>query len=700
MGPIGRGPTSLIPSVAVRAGILLASAFFGLWLLLDALLASDRGLDLTDEGLYLLAADPPSRIAAWGTPWGWHTAPLFRLVSGDLASFRTLGAVLLVVASALLAITVASGRWRMPGHRADPASPVELTLAGVVGALGGYLYYAGMLRTPSYNWVVVVGSVIAVTGMLLNLPPAHHRLRLPGDAVAAFGLFVTIPSKPTSPILLAAALGVLVWRRAGIRPALVHVLRLAGATTFLLVLAVLLRVWPLRFLDPFLAALSMPTPTDGQTIWGAVLGYVRLPDTVLRMAPAVLLAVGAVLLAQRLTTSVRSERSRLILGSGTVVAVGLLWLGLRILSTAVYEERAAFLNRIIAGRGTFPLDYYLGRAFDIWIAVAGVVLIWATALVAGLRRMRWATFAALLGVAAFEAGIGQSVLVGGEGRLRFVQHGTTTAMVLLVALGLVALVDVDEDAPYPTVPRRPPSGVLGVVGFLLAAAFSTAFGSAHGPYRQTSLAAAILVAAALVPTMSISRRERRLFPLVLLASGLLALSASFTADNWAHPYRTSPIGENVIPTTMGSANSAILLDPETAGILHALRVAADESGWRTGEPLLSVVDPWNSTLPWVLGSRVPDSLMLTLGGRRELLDWNLARLDHAAFGGAWLLVSNPDAQATQRRDRGDDRDSPATAIEKVATTLGAVFPDDYVLVYSAPPMVRDPNLAVQLWRPR
>ena len=71
---------------------------FILWNILVNILATDHALDLTDEGLYLLAADPPTTNAAWGFPWGWHTGILFRVVGYDIAAFRTFGAVLLVSA--------------------------------------------------------------------------------------------------------------------------------------------------------------------------------------------------------------------------------------------------------------------------------------------------------------------------------------------------------------------------------------------------------------------------------------------------------------------------------------------------------------------------------------------------------------------------------------------------------------------------
>lgn len=60
-----RAITVLAASVAVVAG----------WPLLAALISSNQGLDLTDEGLILASADS-STYAFWGTPYGWFTRPL------------------------------------------------------------------------------------------------------------------------------------------------------------------------------------------------------------------------------------------------------------------------------------------------------------------------------------------------------------------------------------------------------------------------------------------------------------------------------------------------------------------------------------------------------------------------------------------------------------------------------------------------
>lgn len=102
---------------SLRAGAIAILAVPTTWWAIRSLLASDRGIDLTDESLYLLDADPPGRYDAFGFPYGWITGPMFRAVDMDIARFRTLAGVLLVLATALLAAGSCAPVQRACGHR-------------------------------------------------------------------------------------------------------------------------------------------------------------------------------------------------------------------------------------------------------------------------------------------------------------------------------------------------------------------------------------------------------------------------------------------------------------------------------------------------------------------------------------------------------------------------------------------------------
>lgn len=278
-----------LPSPGRRRALFAAAGLVGtvaLWQLLATVLSSDRGIDLTDEGLYVLAADPPSRNAAWLVPWGWHTRPLFRLAGFDLAALRTLAALIIVLAGAVLGWTLARlVRQAAPFEGRLHSSIVSGALIGV-GAFGAPMLMASMLRTPGYNWVNLTGITVTAIGALSaaaiddpsslwRSPRAHASA-----ALLAMGATFTIPAKPTSgPLVLVAALIVLVprfgWRAC---------LRLAGmvtawiATTVVVLLA--LRIWPIDFLTTLRESTRFPIPTNNQTPSGAVDAVLHLPETI------------------------------------------------------------------------------------------------------------------------------------------------------------------------------------------------------------------------------------------------------------------------------------------------------------------------------------------------------------------------------------------------------------------------------------
>lgn len=257
-----------------------------LWWLLERILASDRGLDLSDEGLYLLGADPPSLTAAWGFPFGWHTRPLFALVGFDIATFRTLGALILVLASAWLGWAAARAVTRSATDRSRLLRWFVVN-AALTGALGSLLFYAPMLRTPSYNWVNLVGLTFSMATALMLIAAFPGRA-IDGRrvytailaGVSSVALFGTFPAKPTTlPIMLVlTTLLVLVasgWRVAG-RWAMWNVVLMP----LWLLLAVVFRIWPTDFLSVFRLALQMPAPDPLQTTGAAVRAAILLPRDV------------------------------------------------------------------------------------------------------------------------------------------------------------------------------------------------------------------------------------------------------------------------------------------------------------------------------------------------------------------------------------------------------------------------------------
>ena len=97
-----------LTQVAVVGGLLVIGSAIAWWVL-GLLLASDRGLDLSDEGLYLLAANPPTAHAAWGFPWGWNLRPLFQLVNPFTVPPHSFFQTIFPTARASLLLTLIAG---------------------------------------------------------------------------------------------------------------------------------------------------------------------------------------------------------------------------------------------------------------------------------------------------------------------------------------------------------------------------------------------------------------------------------------------------------------------------------------------------------------------------------------------------------------------------------------------------------------
>lgn len=289
-----------------------------MWPLLAWVFATDRGIGFQDEGLYILAADPPSPTAGWVTPFGWHTAPFFELVGHDIARFRTLGLWLLVLTGALLGHTV--GR-RIIGDVDDRAARFTRVGIAAIGALGAPMLVSGFLRTPGYNWVNLVGLMLATAGAVLASTVAADTASLwrsprlqAAVALLAAGVWFTVPAKPSSaPLFLLAATAFLAprFRR---RTGTVALMTTAWSAVWT-ALGLLLGWWPTRFLDVLRRSADFPPLDRNQTLPGAFRDVLRTPKVawqyLTELRPGTWLLVAAAVVTA-VVASRRPDRSRVM----------------------------------------------------------------------------------------------------------------------------------------------------------------------------------------------------------------------------------------------------------------------------------------------------------------------------------------------------------------------------------------------------
>jgi len=120
--------------------------------------AANRGLEMTDEASYLLIALDPWHTWGHGTFHGFLLRPLYLLGGSSVVGLRWIGYGVLLFAAWRLAgavrLRVGQGKLAL----ADFCAPVLMVAAMTC-------YSAGM-RTPCYNWMILVGAILAWSGWL------------------------------------------------------------------------------------------------------------------------------------------------------------------------------------------------------------------------------------------------------------------------------------------------------------------------------------------------------------------------------------------------------------------------------------------------------------------------------------------------------------------------------------------------------
>jgi hypothetical protein len=609
---------------------LVAGGLVALWFGLAFLLSTNRGLDLTDEGLYLLAADPPSARSAWGFPFGWHTGAMFKAVGYDIGNFRTLGALLLVLAGGWLGWSAIS--FALKSSQTPIGCGRWLSVCGALtGAMGSLLYYGSLLSTPSYNWLNLFGLMIAAGGYLKfcaentnssrKIASRHWLLAL----TVAVGIFVTIPAKPSSAPLVFVLGSALVF----VNVPLIQTLRF-NATVIVFLFAcvftsVLVGLWRWPLVDYFTSFFHAPKFVPDSTVMSSVWEILMLPVT----------------FYEQLIKLPAGSTVPLYVGISVLAAAGCLGTSLHRLKVAL-----AFLA------------LFLMVTCCLSVAAAGP----------------WTIFR---DTAVF----------------RFSDGFVTSATLLFVASILFAALAVH----WKKVARHSCSEqlkstlpVVSAVIFLTAIPFVFAFGSGNTPYRLAAMASGVFLVAALVACVlwpqgalrSISSSATLLFTLLLLTAIL--------KDSYIMPYRNKPMALQTENIKVGRHNAMLRVDGETARTLVDLRDQAERAGWMIGTPLLGAVWDWASTVPYFLGARVPDCLMLTLFSfptSVEIANYNISNsLKDFPSNKAWILTSNPRYLTSQQAGEIQQ------VLESIAVASKRRFPQDYHRV------AESGNL--QLWKPK
>ena len=249
--------------------IIDLTIIISLFPIINKVLKPNIGLDLTDEGLYLLAANPSNKFDSFGWPFGWNTGILFRVIDYDISEFRRISAFLLLVITYVFSKTFIT---RINNVKNDKSYEKTFEfLIPFATTLSALLFYVGLLRTPGYNWLNAIGIMTSIIGYNIYVSVANSRSKqMCGTFLVALGLISSLPAKPSSPIFIVAITTILIKMfHPRLNPGkylFEIILNTSLITGFLLIL----KIWPTDFVSRFLAILSSPTMGENSTILGAL----------------------------------------------------------------------------------------------------------------------------------------------------------------------------------------------------------------------------------------------------------------------------------------------------------------------------------------------------------------------------------------------------------------------------------------------
>jgi hypothetical protein len=604
--------------VVVAAAIPMLFAY---WHLVETILASPRGFELTDESLYLLAAREVAGTKQWGFPWGWHTAPLMAVVGGDIAQFRTLGGFLLGLAGAATGVITYLALERNVAVRSIFTERKYLQWNLVfffTGLATSFLYYQALVRAPSYNWVNLMGLLVATSGALLLyrfsgstssfVPQGWSTFAL---LLVAVGLVYSSTGKPSSPVFALAAFFVAWVVALGAKKASMLVASALLATILILIILLITGLWPRNFLDIFILPLSSVGLT-GNGVLSAVADVLRVPQDF----------------------------------------VGVL------------------------------LDTHIYAGITVVTPVVGALLLWALSFLFPRRKSLFQLLA--VGLMAISSlwvfGLVDWVANPLEPQQRWVQPEVPAGFILIfIFVLLIAVTAVPRSAP--SIVALDIRRGIEVAIPLLALPLIYGFGSGNGAFRQSGMASIGYALATMAVAFALHRRfEKSKIALKIGISGIFLvfslLAGAVLSDSYAKPYRIKSIAEQVHPAQVGA--SELLVDASTLEYIEDLSRVSTHEEWNSDTTLVGLSWSWNAAEAVVLDGRTPSSLMLTLWGypgAEKVAIENIFRQEpDFQWSEAWLVVDSVGVLGEE------EAQSIQNVLVQIETESGFRFPEDYELV--------------------
>lgn len=168
----------------------------GIIFLLLCFVLSSFGLDLSDEGFYLVTMSNPFEYGATISQFGFLLNPVYQMLEGDVAALRILNIVVTFGLAFALANLFMACLFR---DVLDIKS--RLTIAFSLATLSLISFYAWRI-TPGYNSLTFQAMLITTAGIFLLIRAGSGNILLSAVLVGAGG-WLAFMAKPTTAMILA-----------------------------------------------------------------------------------------------------------------------------------------------------------------------------------------------------------------------------------------------------------------------------------------------------------------------------------------------------------------------------------------------------------------------------------------------------------------------------------------------------------------
>jgi len=172
------------------------------YIVLMLLLNVSSGFDRTDESYYILVASQPSSLFSLITHEGYYTGLLYFLSGYNLANFRLLGIIILVLTSSWFAFELYRYLMYKFKYKFDK---LESLLFITLLSTGSLSYYRWWLITPSYNWLTLISVILFFTIIFRISTHKEHnydRYFSVNYLLLSFSSSLAFMAKPTTALAL------------------------------------------------------------------------------------------------------------------------------------------------------------------------------------------------------------------------------------------------------------------------------------------------------------------------------------------------------------------------------------------------------------------------------------------------------------------------------------------------------------------